>query len=96
MKAPDAGNRGKGEAPPKGDLRQYFRLSTIGIEIGVALAIGILIGWWLDNRVFTGTKPWLTILFALFGIAAGFRNIIRLARKDWDEEADGRSGNERR
>jgi ATP synthase protein I len=68
------------------ELRQYFSLSALGIEIGVALAIGILVGWYLD-RLF-GTHPWCTIAFSLFGIGAGFRNIIRLARKDWDGGKD--------
>lgn len=69
----------------KSEFRQYLRFSTVGIEIGVALAIGILIGWYLD-RLF-GTKPWLTIAFTLFGIVAGFRNIIRLARKNWEDNS---------
>jgi ATP synthase protein I len=68
----------------KAEYRQYLRLSTLGIEMGVALAIGMLIGWYLD-RLF-GTRPWLIITFSIFGIAAGFRNLVRLARKDWDDE----------
>ena len=52
--------------------------------MGVAVAIGLLIGWFLD-RLF-GTRPWLTIAFFFFGILAGFGNLVRLARKDWDEE----------
>jgi ATP synthase protein I len=67
------------------ELRQYFSLSALGIEIGVALAIALLIGWYLD-RLFGTSRPWFTIAFMFFGIAAGFRNIIRLARKDWDKE----------
>lgn len=71
--------------PEEGEFRHYLRFSTLGIEIGVALAIGILIGWYLD-RLF-GTEPWLMILFSIFGIIAGFRNIVRLARKDWDDDS---------
>jgi ATP synthase protein I len=66
----------------KGDLRKYLRFSTLGIEIGVALAIGLLLGWYLDQLF--GTEPWLLIFFFIFGLAAGFRNLIRLARKDWE------------
>lgn len=75
---------GKEEESDKGEFRQYLRLSTLGIEMGVALAIGMLIGWYLD-RLF-GTRPWLIIIFSIFGIAAGFRNLVRLARRDWDDE----------
>jgi ATP synthase protein I len=70
----------------KNEYRQYLSHAALGIEIGVALAIGMLIGWYLD-RLF-GTRPWLVIVFSLFGIAAGFRNIIQLARKDWNEDND--------
>jgi ATP synthase protein I len=74
----------QGSEDEGGEFRQYLSLSALGIEIGVALAIGILIGWYLD-RLF-GTRPWFIISFTIFGIIAGFLNIVRLARKDWDEE----------
>jgi len=56
-------------------LRQLARLSTIGISLVAATAIGLLIGYGLD-RLF-GTVPWLTMVFVLFGIAAGFLNLFR-------------------
>jgi len=68
----------------EGSFREYLSLSALGIEMGVAVAIGLLMGWFLD-RLF-GTKPWLTIAFFFFGILAGFGSLVRLARKDWDEE----------
>ena len=56
-------------------LRQLARLSTIGISLVAATAIGLLIGYGLDWLF--GTKPWLTMVFVLFGIAAGFLNLFR-------------------
>jgi ATP synthase protein I len=56
-------------------LRQLARLSTIGIALVAATAIGLLIGYGLDRWL--GTRPWLTMLFTLFGIAAGFLNLFR-------------------
>jgi len=56
-------------------LRQLARLSTIGVTLVAATAIGLAIGYWLD-RVF-GTSPWLTLTFTLFGIAGGFLNLFR-------------------
>jgi len=56
-------------------LRQLARLSTIGISLVAATAIGLLIGYGLDRLL--GTKPWLTMLFTLLGIAAGFLNLFR-------------------
>jgi ATP synthase protein I len=61
----------------KAGWAQYYSASAIGLEVGVALAIGMGIGWWLD-RVF-GTRPWLVVIFTGFGIAAGFRNLVKAA-----------------
>jgi ATP synthase protein I len=65
-------------------LKQLARLSTIGISLVAATAIGLLIGYGVDRWL--GTSPWLTMLFALFGIAAGFLNLFRdvgLIGKTW-------------
>lgn len=59
--------------------RAALRYSALGLEMGVAVAIGYGLGWWLDRRF--GTKPYLTLVFLLFGIAAGFRGLIRAARE---------------
>jgi F0F1-type ATP synthase assembly protein I len=56
-------------------MRQLARLSTIGIGLVAATAIGLLLGYGLDWLL--GTTPWLTMLFTLFGIAAGFLNLFR-------------------
>ena len=64
--------------------RVWLDVSIVGIQFPVAIALGYFFGRWLDSQL--GTHPWLTGLFSLFGIAAGFRNLVRLARKDWDSE----------
>jgi Uncharacterized protein conserved in bacteria len=51
----------------------------MGIQMVASTFIGLAIGIYLDR--YFGTKPWLTILFLLFGIAAGFKNIYTTARK---------------
>ena len=47
----------------------------VGVEfvsaVGVGVAIGLLLDYWLE------TKPWLMIVFFLLGSAAGFLNIFR-------------------
>jgi ATP synthase protein I len=55
--------------------RELARLSSIGVVFGAATAIGLFIGYGLDRLL--GTSPWLTIIFALLGIAAGFLNFFR-------------------
>ncbi len=67
------------EKETKNLIRQLGKLSIIGIEMVVATFVGLAIGLYLDGKL--GTKPWLTILFLIFGIAAGFRNVFREIRK---------------
>jgi ATP synthase protein I len=56
-------------------LRQLARLSTIGIALVAATAIGLGIGYGLDRLL--GTSPWLLLTFTVFGIVAGFLNLFR-------------------
>lgn len=53
--------------------------ASLGLEMGLAVAIGAGLGWWLD-RTF-GTKPWLMLVFLLFGVAAGFKAVYSAARR---------------
>jgi len=62
----------------------WLNLSIVGIQFPVAIVIGFLWGRWLD-RVF-GTWPYLTGLFSLFGVAAGFVNLFRITAKAAEEE----------
>lgn len=63
----------------KRPVRQYLRYSTIGIEMGLSVIIGLLVGNYLDD--FFGTEPWLLLTFLMLGLAAGFRGIFRLMRR---------------
>ena len=45
----------------------------------VSIALGAWFGYFLDGKL--STFPWLTIVFLLFGIAAGFTNLIRIVKK---------------
>jgi ATP synthase protein I len=61
---------------------QFFRmakLSSVGLEMGIAVALGSGIGYWLDKKF--GTKPWLMLVFLLLGVAAGFKGIYTAARE---------------
>ena len=78
------GQAGKREvAFMKEDTRQALKLvglaSTLGLTIVIATFIGLAVGLWLD-RVFN-TSPWLTVLFLILGIIAGFRNFYRFMSK---------------
>jgi len=55
--------------------------SSVGLELGLAVVIGLMFGMWLDGRL--GTQPWLMLLFLVLGLVAGFRNVVRaIARAD--------------
>ncbi len=48
---------------------------------------GVWFGYWLDKDVFHGkTRPWLTIIFFLFGLAGGIRNLYILGDRMKKEE----------
>ena len=66
-------------------FRQLLQASTIGLNLVFATFIGLAIGYGLDSLFHT--SPWLTLVFLLLGIVAGFRELWRLARKE-DNESD--------
>jgi ATP synthase protein I len=61
-------------------FRQLLQASTIGLNLVFSTFIGLAIGYGLD-RLFH-TSPWLTMVFLLLGIVAGFRELWRLALKE--------------
>lgn len=67
----------EGPGGPEGPSlwRTLGQLSTLGVAMVACVAIGLALGYWLDRWL--GTGPWLTMLFALFGIVAGFLTFFR-------------------
>ena len=66
--------------------RKYLRLSTVGLELGLSVIIGLLIGQWLDKKF--DTEPWLLLLFLLFGLVAGFRSLFRLLKETSQQDSN--------
>ena len=64
----------------------WLNVSIVGIQFPVAIAIGFFFGRWLDKQL--GTEPWMTVLFTLFGIAAGFVNLFRITAEAGRSEED--------
>ena len=58
---------------------QMASVSSIGIALVLAIFGCFFLGRWLDQKL--GTEPYLTLLFLLIGIAAGFRNIYVLIKR---------------
>jgi len=63
-------------------------LSTIGISVVIAIAIGVYVGLQLDKWL--GTEPWFFFIFLFFGIVAGFRNMYIMAGKEIRRDDDNR------
>ena len=60
-------------------VRSLISYSSLGLEMGLSVAIGIGMGYFLDS--YFKTSPYLTILFMLFGIVAAFKTIYMLLKK---------------
>jgi ATP synthase protein I len=64
-------------------LRQFGLLGSVGLHLVLGTFTGLAIGYFLDH--YFGTKPWLTLVFLGFGVAAGFTNLFRVMRRQRKE-----------
>jgi len=72
----------EGGREEKSKSAAFFRaaqFASVGPEMGLCVAIGAGIGYWLDSRF--GTKPWLLLFFLLCGVAAAFKAVIDAAKR---------------
>lgn len=76
--------------PEKPLLKQLLQASTVGLNLVIATAVGLAIGYFLDKAF--GTRPYLTIIFLILGIIAGFRELFRLARESSGSEGNDNNG----
>jgi ATP synthase protein I len=69
-------NAAEGDDAPAGGWGQAMR---VGLELVSGLAVGVGIGWLLDEWL--GTRPWLMVLFFFLGAGAGMLNVYRSVAK---------------
>jgi len=67
-------------------FRQLLEASTVGLNLVLSTFVGLAIGYGLDSLF--NTSPWLTIIFLIIGIIAGFRELVRIAKKQQDNGPD--------
>jgi ATP synthase protein I len=67
-------------------LRQIASYSTLGLEMGLSVAVGAGIGYYLDKWL--KTEPWLLIIFLVFGVIAGFRSLYRALKRLQQEDRE--------
>jgi len=60
-------------------IKSLLSYSSLGLEMGLCVAIGIGIGYFLDR--YFHTAPYLTIIFMIFGIIAAMKTIYQLMKK---------------
>lgn len=67
--------------------RQAARFSAVGLEMGIAVAIGYVAGTWLDSKL--GTEPYLMVVMLIFGIGAAFNAVYFAAKRAVKDDRDG-------
>jgi ATP synthase protein I len=71
--------------PEKSFWRQIGDASFVGLNLVVSTVVGGAMGYGLDYAMdkWFGihTKPWLTFVFLILGIIAGFRELYKMATK---------------
>jgi ATP synthase protein I len=58
---------------------RWVMFSSMGMELGLSVVTGFLIGNFLDKWL--DTEPWFLLIFGVAGIIAGYRSIFRLLKK---------------
>ena len=64
-------------------------MSTVGLELALSIALGLLGGRWLDGKL--GTEPWLQWIGFALGLAAGVTSlyvVTRSIRAQLDQDED--------
>lgn len=68
------------------NYKKLAELSSLGLILPSSIVVGLFIGYQLDKLL--GTRPWLLVLFFLFGTASGFYSLIRGLKKYLDKDKD--------
>jgi len=72
-------------------FRELGRYSALGLELAIAVILGLAIGHYLDKWL--GTGPWMTVVWIGIGFAAGVRSLYRAAvrsGKDLEKEEEAK------
>jgi len=60
-------------------IRELAYYSSLGLQVALSILIGYAIGLYLDSKL--DSKPWLTVIFFILGVAAAYRNIALAIKK---------------
>ena len=62
------------------EKRKWAKYSTLGLMFPVSIAVGLAIGYFLDKLL--NTSPYLLIIFTIYGVVAGFVNLIKVTKQN--------------
>ena len=66
---------------------KWIIYSSMGLEVGLSVVVGFLIGTWVDDWL--ETAPWFLIIFGIAGIVAGYRSMFRMVKRMKSDNLDG-------
>jgi len=77
----------KSESSKREVFASFLTYGSLGLEMGLCVAIGLAMGYYLDR--YFRTAPVLTLVFLLFGLAAGMKRLYQLWKKAERESESG-------
>src|SRR5436190_21751683 len=60
---------------PQDQDANWGSLAGVGLQIGVGVGLGCVVGWWLDKKF--GWSPWGIVVGAMLGLASGMYLMIK-------------------
>ena len=77
----------RNKSPWRDETKKMMAMSSLGLMLPSSIAVGLFLGYILDKAL--GTRPWMLIVFFLFGAASGIYNFLRgLNKLQEDKEKD--------
>ena len=77
----------RNKQPWRAETKKTMAINSFGLMLPSSIAVGLFLGYILDKVL--RTRPWMLIIFFLFGTASGIYNLLRgLNRLKDDKEKD--------
>jgi ATP synthase protein I len=81
----------KPETSKREAFTSFLTYGSLGLEMGLCVAIGLAMGYYLDR--YFNTAPVLTLVFLVFGLVAGMKALYRTWKKA-ERESENKDNDE--